>query len=87
MENTYVKTMQPWKGILEAFERVEQRFGYTFDVAERMRLIQETYVKWMKGSQDLEYLYALLEDELRDYLMRAYINAQGYLNERREINV
>lgn len=68
---------------MQIVSEVSAKTGYAFRPEETVEIIQHTARKCELNSKDLEYFYILLENELRDFLMRASINALGELNRRR----
>lgn len=68
---------------MQVVSEVQAKTGYVFDPDEAAGVIQHTARKCELNGKDESYFYILLENELRDFLMRARINALGRLNERR----
>lgn len=68
---------------LEIIEKVEKETGYTYCPMEIADIVQCAIRKCELNGKDEEYFYLLLPDELKQYLMRAYINMRGEQNRRR----
>ena len=68
---------------MQIVSEVSAKTGYAVKSEETVKIIQHTARKCELNGKDLEYFYILLENELRDFLMRASINALGELNRRR----
>lgn len=69
---------------MQTVSEVSLKTGYVFSPEEVTGTIQHTARKCELNGKDIEYFYILLENELRDFLMRASINALGELNRRRK---
>lgn len=69
---------------MEIVSEVSVKTGYVFEPEEVSETIRHTARKCDLNGKDVEYFYILLENELRDFLMRASINALGELNRRRK---
>lgn len=76
--------IQPDK-VMEVVMEVEEKVGYIFDPEEVAQTVDHTIRKCELNKKDTAYFYILLENELRDYLMRAYINLLGEENRRRKM--
>lgn len=72
---------------LAVVNEVSERLNYFFDDEEIIEIVQYTIRKCEMNSKDEEYFYILLENELSDYVMRAYINYMGEMNRRKRENV
>lgn len=68
--------IQPGK-VLEVVIEVEEKIGYIFAPEEISQTVNHTIRKCEFNGKDTAYFYILLENELRDYLMRTYINLMG----------
>lgn len=68
---------------LEVIERVQSKTGYIYCPKELFDIISYSIRKCELNGKDEDYFYLLLEDELEQYLMRAYINMRGEENRRR----
>lgn len=64
---------------------VEEKTNYIFSPEEVIETVQYAIRKCEMNGKDEEYFYLLLQDELEQYLTRAYINMQGEENRRRKI--
>lgn len=58
---------------------VQARVGYRFDLMEVFEIARHTVRKAELTGQDESYVPMLLENELRDFVMRKRINAIGGL--------
>lgn len=56
---------------------VQRRVGYRFDLMEVFEIARHTVRKAELTGQDESYVPMLLENELRDFVMRKRINAIG----------
>lgn len=65
---------------LEVIDRVSERLNYIFCPKEIADTVEYTIRKCEMNGKDEEYFYLLLEDELEQSLMRAYINYRGEQN-------
>lgn len=72
---------------LAVVNEVSEKMNYFFDDEEVIEIVQYTIRKCEMNGKDEEYFYILLENELEDYLMRAYINYMGEMNRRKQENV
>ena len=69
---------------MQVVNEVSERAQYIFGPEEVIQTVRHTIRKCELNGKDEEYFYILLENELRDYLMRAYINLTGEENRRRK---
>lgn len=65
---------------LDIAERVAWETGYQYGLSELRGIFNHTIRKCQINGQGIEYSYILLEDELRQHLMRLAINVKGELN-------
>lgn len=70
---------------MQVVNEVSEKTQYIFAPEEVVETIRYTIRKCELNGKDEEYFYILLENELRDYLMRAYINLMGEENRRRRL--
>lgn len=56
---------------------VQRRTGYRFDVVDAYEIARNTIHKAELNGKDESYVPILLENELRDFLMRKQINVLG----------
>lgn len=63
-------------------KQVENKAGYIFDESEVREVFAYTLRKCEINGKGPDYVPILFENELRDYLMRAYINIKGEQNRR-----
>lgn len=63
-------------------KQVENKTGYIFDESEVREVFAYTLRKCEINGKGSDYVPILFENELRDYLMRAYINIKGEQNRR-----
>lgn len=61
-------------------KQVEDKTGYIFDESEVREVFAYTLRKCEINGKSYDYVPILFENELRDYLMRAYINLRGEQN-------
>lgn len=69
---------------MEVVSEVSVKAGYVFEPEDVSNVIRHTARKCDLNGKDVEYFYILLENELRDFLVRASVNALGELNRRRK---
>lgn len=69
---------------MDVVTEVEEETGYIFDPSEVSEIVHYAIRKCELNGKDEEYFYLLLPDELRQYLIRAYINMRGEENRRRK---
>lgn len=72
---------------LAVVNEVSEKMNYFFDDEEVIEIVQYAIRKCEMNGKDEKYFYILLENELEDYLMRAYINYMGEMNRRKQENV
>lgn len=72
---------------LAVVNETSEKMNYFFDDEEVIEIVQYAIRKCEMNGKDEEYFYILLENELEDYLMRAYINYMGEMNRRKQENV
>ena len=70
---------------MQVVNEVSEKTQYIFAPEEVVETIRYTIRKCELNGKDEEYFYILLENELTDYLMRAYINLMGEENRRRKL--
>lgn len=70
---------------MQVVNEVSEKTQYIFAPEEVVETIRYTIRKCELNGKNEEYFYILLENELRDYLMRAYINLMGEENRRRKL--
>lgn len=77
---------EPLKAYANEFDdivkQVEDKTGYIFDESEVREVFAYTLRKCEINGKGADYVPILFENELRDYLMRAYINLKGEENRR-----
>lgn len=77
---------EPLKAYATEFDdivkQVEDKTGYIFDESEVREVFAYTLRKCEINDKGADYVSILFENELRDYLMRAYINLKGEENRR-----
>lgn len=77
------KTLKDYAmSIDDIVSEVEEKTGYIFDEAEVRDVFAYTVRKCEINRKGPDYIPILFENELRDYLMRAYINMRGKQNRR-----
>lgn len=59
---------------------VQRQAGYRFDLMEVFEVIRHTVRKAELNGKSENYIPILLENELRDFVMRKRINERGKLN-------
>lgn len=70
---------------MQVLAEVEEKTNYIFSPEEVIETVRYAIRKCELNGKDEEYFYLLLQDELEQYLMRAYINMQGEENRRRKL--
>lgn len=77
---------EPLKAYATEFDdivkQVENKTGYIFEENEVREVFAYTLRKCEINGKGADYVPILFENELRDYLMRAYINLKGEKNRR-----
>ena len=75
---------EPLKAYANEFDdivkQVEDKTGYIFEESEVREVFAYTLRKCEINGKGPDYVPILFENELRDYLMRAYINIRGEQN-------
>ena len=70
---------------MQVLVEVEEKTNYIFSPEEVIETVRYTIRKCELNGKDEEYFYLLLQDELEQHLMRAYINMRGEENRRRKL--
>lgn len=70
---------------MQVLVEVEEKTNYIFSPEEVIETVQYTIRKCEMNGKDEEYFYLLFQDELEQYLTRAYINMRGEENRRRKL--
>lgn len=82
---------EPLKAYANEFDdivkQVEDKTGYIFEESEAREVFAYTLRKCEINGKGPDYIPILFENELRDYLMRAYINIRSEQNRKARLAV